>query len=49
MTAPVTAPTNALRRHRALARMLALVYAVIIPTPKWKHFALPSGSILLCR
>ncbi len=33
----------------AAARMLALVYTLIIPTPKWQHFALPFGSLLLCR
>jgi len=34
---------------RAAARMLALVYTLIIPTSKWQHFALPFGSLLLCR
>ena len=33
----------------AAARMLALVYALVIINPKWQHFALPFGSLLLCR
>jgi len=33
----------------AAARMLALVFTLIIPNPKWQHFALPFGSLLLCR
>lgn len=33
----------------AAARMLALVWTLIITAPKWQHFALPFGPILLCR
>jgi hypothetical protein len=33
----------------AVARMLALAHAAISLTPKWQHFALPFGSLLLCR
>jgi hypothetical protein len=29
--------------------MLALAHAAISLTPKWQHFALPFGSLLLCR
>jgi len=29
--------------------MLALIWKLIIPTPKWQHFALPFGPLLLCR
>jgi len=29
--------------------MLAHAYAAIMPTQKWQHFALPFGSLLLCR
>jgi hypothetical protein len=29
----------------AVARMLAHVYAAIMTTPKWQHFALPFASI----
>jgi len=33
----------------AVARMLVHAYAAILLTPKWQHFALPFGSLLLCR
>lgn len=33
----------------AAARMLALADTLITPAPKWQHFALPFGSLLLCR
>jgi len=29
--------------------MLVHAYAAILLTPKWQHFALPFGSLLLCR
>jgi hypothetical protein len=29
--------------------MLAHAYAAIALTPKWQHFVLPFGSLLLCR
>lgn len=30
-------------------RMLEYVYAALAITPKWQHFALTFGSLLLCR
>ncbi len=33
----------------AAARMLAHIHATIAAPPKWQHFALPFGPLLLCR
>jgi hypothetical protein len=33
----------------AAARMLAHTHAAFMQIPKWQHFALPFGSLLLCR